>query len=215
MKSPESAVVVIDVLRAFTTASVAFERGAAAILLTADAEEAFRLKRARPELVLVGESEGDPIAGFDFSNSPTEMCTAVLAGATLVQKTTHGVPATLAALGNGRVFVTGLRTARATRAYLEGFAHVSRVCSDADGDDDQACADFLAGRIDLDEARRRVRASRAARKFLDPAKPGFPESDLTLSLAEAESPFVMEVFAGDLPRIEPLPCAGGRLVGAL
>jgi hypothetical protein len=60
----------------------------------------------------------------------------------------------------------------------------------------------MARRIDFAEACRRVQASRAARKFLDPAKPAFPLSDLELSLGEASGDFVMEVFGGQSPRIE-------------
>jgi hypothetical protein len=111
------------------------------------------------------------------------------------------VPATLAALGDARVFVTGLRTAGALRGYLaaHGLTSVTTVCSDADGDDDRACADFLAGAIDLDEARRRVRASRAARKVLDPDKDHFALGDLEMALAEAQQQLVMEVVAGPVP----------------
>ena len=66
-------VVIIDVLRAFTTAAYAFGSGVREIRIVTTAEEAFDLRRADPKLVLVGEIDGRPIDGFDFGNSPYEI----------------------------------------------------------------------------------------------------------------------------------------------
>ena len=55
----EEAVVVIDVLRAFSTAAYAFAAGAAEIILVATIEEALALRLRHPGWFMVGEVVGD------------------------------------------------------------------------------------------------------------------------------------------------------------
>ena len=194
--------VVIDVLRAFSTACVAFERGATGILLVPDADVAFRVKRARPDYLLVGETDGYPIDGFDFGNSPTALSSADVEGRVLVHKTTAGVPATLGALDRDRVFVTGLMTAEITSAHAENMGLVQYIPSDRFGDEDIACAEYMRGEITLEQARERVVASDSAKKFLRNEEPAFPRSDLDICLRPAAARFVMEVRPGETPMVE-------------
>ncbi|WP_211238289.1 2-phosphosulfolactate phosphatase, partial [Deinococcus pimensis] len=90
-------VLVIDVLRATTTAGVYLERGADALLLTSSPERALEL---RGEGVLLGgERGGLPIPGFDFGNSPVEADTQNFTGRTIVMNTTNGTGAAHVAAG--------------------------------------------------------------------------------------------------------------------
>ena len=66
-------VVVIDVIRAFTTAAVAFERGVTEIACVPSTEAARDLRRRHPGSLLAGEVNGLRPAGFDFGNSPYEL----------------------------------------------------------------------------------------------------------------------------------------------
>ena len=68
-------VVVIDVLRAFTTAAYAFSAGASSISLVSTVEHAFALKERYSEALLMGEDQGLPIDGFDDGNSPGQFTT--------------------------------------------------------------------------------------------------------------------------------------------
>ena len=86
----EGVAVVVDVLRAFTTAAFVFQAGAEEIILTDTVEEAFRLRDEHPGSLLMGEVNGYPIDGFDHSNSPSSLQGAVLAGRTLIQRTSAG-----------------------------------------------------------------------------------------------------------------------------
>lgn len=70
--------VVIDVLRAFTTAAFAFASGAKEIIFVSTPEEAFKKYRRDPSLLLMGEQEGQRIDGFHFENSPSEIQSAYL-----------------------------------------------------------------------------------------------------------------------------------------
>ena len=74
----EGPVVVVDVLRAFTTAAYAFAAGAAEIWLVADVDEALAFKRSHPGALAMGENGGRRVPGFELSNSPFEAFNASL-----------------------------------------------------------------------------------------------------------------------------------------
>ncbi|NYV75472.1 2-phosphosulfolactate phosphatase, partial [Streptomyces sp. UH6] len=90
----EKVAVVIDVMRAFTTAAWAFHRGADRIVLAADADEALELKAGHPGWLAL--KDGAPARGFDLVNSPGLLRQAELTGRTVVQKTTAGTVGALA-----------------------------------------------------------------------------------------------------------------------
>jgi len=87
---PHRVVVVIDVIRAFTTAALAFERGAAGIACAPSAAAARDLRRRHPDRLLAGEVNGLRPTDFDLGNSPAEIAAAHLGGRRLIQATTNG-----------------------------------------------------------------------------------------------------------------------------
>lgn len=190
-------VVVIDVLRAFTTAAYALASGARALELVATPEEAFARKAAEPESMLVGEVGGRPIPGFDHGNSPERMAALALAGRTLVLRSSSGVQGALAALATADALLLGsLVTAAATVRAARALAHdVTLVPMGAggseiglDGPEDDACAELLAARLahrPLDWAgiEGRVRSGPAARAALDPTQAWITPGDLACALA--------------------------------
>jgi 2-phosphosulfolactate phosphatase len=197
--------IVIDVIRAFTVAHIAFLRGVREILLVNTVQEAMALKACDPALLLAGEIKGLGIPGFDFDNSPYRVAQAELEGLRLVQKTTNGVKATLAALAARHVFVTGysnaLNTARHVRHLLagDGLRTVNVIASHAQDDDDLACAEYIRDQVlDLHQLRpddvvKRIRRSRPAAKFLAVPAGEFEPRDLDFCVSAIPSGFVMEV----------------------
>jgi 2-phosphosulfolactate phosphatase len=107
-------VVVVDVLRAFTTAAYAFASGASAIWLVGTVEEALELSRELPDALTMGEVHGRRPDGFDFSNSPVEVAGADLTGRVLVQRTSAGTQGAIAAKNADRLFASSLVCASAT-----------------------------------------------------------------------------------------------------
>src|SRR5689334_19053048 len=101
-------VVVIDVLRAFTTAAYAFGAGAHEIWLVAGVDEALGLADRLPGSLVMGEDGGRRPEGFDLSNSPVGAWRADLAGRTLVQRTSAGTQGVVAARAAERLFVASL-----------------------------------------------------------------------------------------------------------
>ncbi len=114
------AVVVVDVLRAFTTAAYAFAAGARRIWLTESVEHALALKASCPDLIAMGEDGGRRVAGFDHSNSPAEIAGCDLSGRELVQRTSAGTRGAVAAAGATRRWCASLVCASATAAAVRG-----------------------------------------------------------------------------------------------
>ena len=62
----QGVVIIIDVLRAFSTAAYAFSRGTKEILLVSTVEDALLLGSQIPNSKVMGEVRGLPPDGFDF-----------------------------------------------------------------------------------------------------------------------------------------------------
>lgn len=200
--------VVIDVLRAFTTAAYAFDRGALSIILVAEVAEAFQLKAENPDLVLLGEVDGLPIEGFGFGNSPTAVQNADLSGKHVVQRTSSGTQGVVRCTAVDELVTGSFVCARAIATYLKQRqpAVVSFIITGARPDnpneEDAACADYLEVLLlgqtpDPAPFLQRVRASRNGRRFTANDHPAFPATDLDLATAVNRYDFVMKVQRQD------------------
>jgi len=168
-------VVIIDVLRAFTTAAYAFAAGAETIELVATPEEAL----ARPGWRM-GEVGGRLIPGFDHNNSPSQLI-GKRVPPRVVQRTGAGTRCAVAAAPRAEsLWLASLVVVSATARALKGLDPVTLVVSGApdEGEEDCACAAVLnslltGGTPDFEQAVRQVRASRAAAKHSvgDPDRP--------------------------------------------
>ncbi|WP_027460996.1 2-phosphosulfolactate phosphatase [Deinococcus murrayi] len=127
-------VLVVDVLRATTTAVAFLERGAEALLLTATLEAA--LARQGAGVLLAGERGGLPPAGFDLGNSPVEVAAGTFAGQTVVMNTTNGTAAAHLAAATGKhVLLAALTNAHAAarRARALATEEIAIVCAGTGG----------------------------------------------------------------------------------
>jgi 2-phosphosulfolactate phosphatase len=178
-------VVVIDVLRSFTTAAVALHRGASAIYpVDGVAAATALLGRVRSPVSVGAVGGGDPVPGFDFGNSPSQMMAAELAGASV-----RGLQRFRRAR---QLYAASLVCARATAEAILA-AGAEEVCFvitgewvDRDGDEDIACADYIEALLRGDPAApedfaRRVRESDFGRRFAAGNAPSLPPADLDLA----------------------------------
>jgi 2-phosphosulfolactate phosphatase len=85
-------VVVIDVLRATSTMTVALDQGASKVIPVESIEECLSYKD-KPDHILAGERGGQKVQGFTYGNSPFEFMDGVVNGKTLVLTTTNGTRA--------------------------------------------------------------------------------------------------------------------------
>jgi 2-phosphosulfolactate phosphatase len=88
----DRAAAVVDVLRASTSVTAAWSRGAERIIPLAEVEEAKVLSATFPRgtALLCGERDGLRIDGFDLGNSPAEFGASVVAGKTLFFVSSNG-----------------------------------------------------------------------------------------------------------------------------
>lgn len=181
-------VVVIDVLRAFSTAAYAFDAGALSIAVVGTIDEAFQMKNNDPELLLIGEKGGWPVDGFDYGNAPSEVIDEDLRGKRMVLRTSAGTQGIVRTQRAGTILAASLVCARATAEYLrlEAPQHVSFIITgsnqDGFGDEDQACADYIVDLLlgresDLKEIRDRVLNSGWGSRFGDPDFPFLNPAD--------------------------------------
>jgi 2-phosphosulfolactate phosphatase len=194
-------VVAIDVLRAFSTAAYALAAGVESIALVATVEEAFALKDRLPGVLLMGEVGGLPIEGFDFGNSPAPFETLDLRGRRMVQRTSAGTQGIVGSRRARHLLGASFCCAGATVEYLRrlgpervALVPTGRGDNAGQGDEDVACADYLAAllkgkRPDPKAYLRRVRESRAGLEFLDQGQPDFPLRDLERSTEIDRFPF--------------------------
>jgi len=201
-------VVIVDVFRAFTTAAVAFSRGAKKIIMVAEPPEALALREQGLGEYCVGEVNGIRAEGFDFGNSPFEMTKADLEGRTIIQSTRAGTVGVTAATGAETVYVAALVTAKATaRAILAD--EPARVTIVAMGwnasertDEDELCALYLRNVLqgrDPDTAALQtlLGTSGEVAKFYDPAQPHFHPEDCQWALDVNHFDFAIRVTQED------------------
>ncbi|MGH2942539.1 MAG: 2-phosphosulfolactate phosphatase [Solirubrobacteraceae bacterium] len=122
--------VVIDVLRATSTITLALASGYERVLVAGGIDEARDLRG--PERTLAGEVGCARAPGFDLGNSPEE--TLVPRTPELVLATTNGAPAIVAAAAVAdEVLAASLLNFDAVVAALEGVDDVLLVCAGTDG----------------------------------------------------------------------------------
>jgi 2-phosphosulfolactate phosphatase len=179
-------VIVIDVLRAFSTAAYAFQVGAESINLVGSVDDAFALKKKIPGSLIMGEVGGLPPHGFDFGNSPTQILEQDLKGKHLIQRTGSGTQGVVRSVNAGAMLAASFVVARATVRYILGLyaEQVTFVITGNHNDEeDLACAEYLEALFKKENPDpapyiKRVHESQDALAHLDPQKPEFPISDL-------------------------------------
>lgn len=208
--------VVIDVIRAFTTAAYAFDRGAQTIFLTDTPESAFDLRIRFPGALLMGEIDGLPIAGFDFGNSPSLLASIDLSGRNLIQRTSAGTQGMVRSVNAQHLLAGSFVCAQATADYIQRLSaeQVTFVITGArpgtnfnhpfsgGGDEDAACADYieatlLGQALDPMPFLRRVRNSPAGIALASSTREGIPPDDLEWCLALDRFNFAMPVQRED------------------
>jgi 2-phosphosulfolactate phosphatase len=155
---PAGTAVVIDVLRATSTITLALASGYERVLVAGSIDEAQALRA--PQRTLAGEVGCARAPGFDLGNSPEE--TLEPRGPELVLATTNGAPAIIAAAGAADdVLVASLLNMGAVLEALDGREDVLLVCAGTDGRESIEDV-YLAGRLSAELEGPRSDAARIA-----------------------------------------------------
>ena len=200
--------IIIAVFRAFTTAAIAFDRGATQITLVAEADDALQLHHSGVGDLLMGEVDGKRPEGFDFGNSPFEISQADVAGKSLVQSTRAGTVGVAAAENADTIYLGSFVVAQATADSIRSQQPetVSIIAMGDQGrmrsDEDEQCGIYLRNimegrRPEFDAVRSLTMTGGATQKFFDPDKPQFHPEDVDLALQVDRYAFAMRITRED------------------
>jgi 2-phosphosulfolactate phosphatase len=193
----QGTVVVIDVLRSFSVSAYALAGGARECLLVPTVAQALALHAKIPGSVISAEEDALPVAGIPISNSPTQIKGADLKGRVLVQRSSAGTTVMAAVESAGDMYAASLVVARATvKACLSTNPRVLTLLASADHPEDHACARYMEGLMrgeepDLERLLQPLRDSERYARAMSGDWPGFPPTDLELSLAPDRFDFAM------------------------
>ncbi len=147
-------VVVVDVLRAFSTAAYAFAAGARAMVVAHSIAEIEALQRRHvPNITVGAQAGGRPIVGLDFGNSPASVAPLDLSGMAVIEYTAGGVRGLIDCDRASAVLAGSLVCARATAEYVRQLRPecvtfvITGLWTDRDGDEDHACADLIEAHL--------------------------------------------------------------------
>jgi 2-phosphosulfolactate phosphatase len=208
-RTARGSVVVIDVIRAFTVSAYALAGGATGCWPVASLDDARTLAAKLGGAAISAEKGGLPVAGIELGNSPTAVVQAgpALRGRPLVQRTSLGTQAIVAAAGAERLFAASLvvaaATARAVRAGAPGLVTLVATGQDDGHPEDRACAECIEAhlhdqRVDLELLLRPLLASERYRQLRSGTWPGQPAADLDLALDADRFDFAMPAERGPM-----------------
>ncbi len=139
--------VVIDVLRAFSTACFIFQNQAEKIIPLADIDQAYRLKKENPQYILMGERHGLKQPGFDYGNSPTEIKNINFKNKVVILTTSRGTQAIFQVKKATIVLTGAFVNAQAIVSYIMKSkpTQVSLICTDDHfpKNEDYMCAFYI------------------------------------------------------------------------
>ena len=191
--------VVIDVIRSFSVSAYALAGGARECRLVKTTAEARALAATIPGALLSAEENTLPIPGIAISNSPTQITEADLRDRVLVQRSSAGTQVAAAVAPGIDIFAGSLVVARATvqACLLRRPSHLTLIAS-ADHPEDHACARYMEAIIrgeepDVDQLLQPLRDSERYARAMSGTWPGFPPTDLELSLMADRFNFAMPV----------------------
>ncbi len=145
--------VVIDVLRATSTAIVALNNGAREVIPVDKME--FAMKISGGQNLLGGERNSKKIEGFDLGNSPLEYTRETVEGKSIIQYTTNGSKAVVRAKFSKRLFICSFPNMDAVAEKLVVLGEdVQILCAGSGGMfslEDTVCAGMLIKKIEEKE----------------------------------------------------------------
>lgn len=200
----EGLVVVIDVLRAFTTAAYIVNNGAKKIIPVGSIEEARKLKSEHSDFILIGERGGIKIEGFDYGNSPAEVIDKDFTDKTVIQTTSAGTQGVVHAKQASEIILGSFVCLQAIVNYIKKVNPplVTLVAMGDHGiektDEDELCAraikDLLLGKgANFEKIKSHLRNYSSAQKFFDMTKTEFNEKDFHLAMDFSRFNFILKV----------------------
>ena len=190
-KIAEGITVIIDVYRAFTTQSFAFENGIKDILNVSETEDALRMREKGLGDYCMGEIGGIRPENFDFGNSPYDLKDENIRGKSIIHCTMNGTTGAKLASNADLILGGALINAKATVEFikLQKPEIVSLVAMGARSpggekrtEEDELCAIYMKSLleetpIDPDSLVEIIDSCKESKKFGDPLQLQYPIFD--------------------------------------
>lgn len=110
--------VIIDVFRSSNTIIASLAQGADFVIPVGKLEEAYRLKKAHPEHLLIGERKSQTPEGFDFGNSPSRAASTDLKNKQVILTTSAGTQGIVAAAEADEILIASFANAGSVLEYI-------------------------------------------------------------------------------------------------
>lgn len=193
--------IVIDVLRAFTTACFVIGNNAKEIIAIANLKLAYQLKQQHPDWLLIGERMGVKQAGFDFGNSALEIESISFKNKTVILTTSLGTQAINLVSQASEIITGAFVNVQAVINYITKKCpqQVFLVCTDAEFKDDEdiMLAKYIKGQLinnplDFNQIKNHLQNHPQLKQFLShPLSPTYPQ-DFCLALELDRFNFVLK-----------------------
>lgn len=204
-KQAEGLTVIIDVFRAFSLECYLYDMGVKEIRPIGSVEDAFALKDAMPDSVLIGERNGKKCDGFDFGNSPSTVLPSAVKERTILHTTSAGTQGIVNATKATEIITGSLVNAKAVAEYIKrkNPETVSLVCMGNAGvrpaAEDELCAEYIKSLVEgteLPDFERRVEdlQRHGGDHFFDENRQEiYPKEDFFMCVKYNKFPFVIHV----------------------
>lgn len=203
-KAKDELVVVIDVLRAFTTACYAMSNNPKDYIVVSDINLAHKLKKENPNYILIGERHGFKIPGFDYGNSPEEIKNVNFSNKTIVHTTTLGTKGIISALKHTREIITGsFVNAKAIINYIKkekpNVVYLFSTYGLSDGNEDLMFAEYIKGYfenkpLDINLIKKNLMAHESGIRYLVNPRTEYSKRDFLLALELDKFNFVLKAY---------------------
>ena len=204
-KQAKGLTVIIDVFRAFSLECYLYDMGVKEIRPVGTIEEAFALKEAFSDSILVGERHGKKCEGFDYGNSPSSIQREDAEGKTVIHTTSAGTQGIVNAVGASEIITGSLVNAKAVAEYIRKRQPqtVSLVCMGNAGvrpaAEDELCAEYIKSILegnelqDLEQRIFNLRYHGGEHFFDENRQDIYPQDDFWMCIKYNRFPFVIRV----------------------
>lgn len=209
-KRAEGLTIIIDVFRAFSLECYLYDMGVKEIRPVGTIEEAFNLKSALKDSVLIGERHGKKCDGFDYGNSPSSIPAENVIGKTIIHTTSAGTQGVVNAKNASEIITGSLVNAKAVAEYIiaKKPETVSLVCMGNGGvrpaKEDELCAEYIKSLLEGNELpnfEQRVAELQndGGQHFFDKTRQEiFPQDDFLMCIKYNKFPFVIQIEKDDI-----------------
>lgn len=196
--------IIIDVFRAFTVEPIIIKNGAKKLIVIADKEIAYNLKKENSNYILIGERDGIKLPNFDYGNSPSQIEEVDFTNKVVVHTTSCGTQGIVNSINAKEIITGSLVNISAIVKYIKnkGYEDISIVTLAKPGsnlfEEDKLCAEYIKAKLEnksTDEFKARIlnlKYTNGAKFFDNKLQEIYPKKDFYLCIDIDKYDFVLK-----------------------